>query len=94
MAYCNNQGVVDGWRKGQSQNTPTNATFRRIHNILASPPHQVFTKYVASTDNPADRPSRGKYPPTTLLLPRVAIPEEISGHILNFDDPRCNALSV
>jgi hypothetical protein len=67
-AYCDNQGVVDSWKKGRSRNTPTNATFRRIHNVLASPPRRVFTKYVASADNPADGPSRGKFPPTMLLL--------------------------
>jgi hypothetical protein len=93
-AYCDNQGVVDGWKKGRSRNTPTNATFRRIHNVLASPPRRVFTKYVASTDNPADGPSHGKFPPTTLLLPRIPIPEEISGHVLDFDDPRCDTLGV
>ena len=52
--YCDNQGVVDGWKKGRSRNTPTNAMFRRIHDLLASPSRQVFAKYVASADNPAD----------------------------------------
>ncbi|KAN0091428.1 hypothetical protein V8E55_004994 [Tylopilus felleus] len=66
---------------------PTNATFRRIHNLLASPPRQVFAKYVASADNPADGPSRGKYPPAALLLPQITIPEEISSHILDFNNP-------
>jgi hypothetical protein len=93
-AYCDNQGVVDGWKKGRSRNTPTNATFRRIHNILASPPRRVFTKYVASADNPAYGPSRSKFSPTTLLLPRIPIPKEISGHVLDFDDPRCDTLGV
>ena len=92
--YCNNQGVVNGWKKGRSQNTPTNATFRRVHNLLASPPRRVFAKYIPSADNPADGPSHGEYPPTTLLLPQIAIPEEINHFILDFDDPWCNALCV
>jgi hypothetical protein len=37
MVYCDNQGVVDGWKKGRSRNTPTNTTFRRIHNLLVFP---------------------------------------------------------
>ena len=92
--YCDNQGVVDSWKKGRSQNTPTNATFRRVHNVLASPPHRVFAKYVPSADNPADGSSRGRYPPTAFLLPQISIPEEIDSYILNFDDPRCNTLGI
>jgi hypothetical protein len=92
--YCDNQGVVDGWKKGRSQNTPTNATFRRVHDILASPPRRVFVKYVPSADNPADGPSRGRYPPAALLLPRISIPKEIDSYILDFDDPQCDALGI
>jgi hypothetical protein len=92
--YCDNQGVVDGWKKGRSRNTPTNATFRRVHNILASPPRRVFAKYVPSADNPADGPSHGRYPPAALLLPRISIPKEIDSYILDFDDPQCDALGV
>ena len=92
--HCDNQGVVDGWKKGRSRNTPTNATFRRIHDLLASPPRRVFTKYVASADNPADGPSRGKNPAAALLLPRIPIPDEITSHIFDFDDPRCDAFCV
>ena len=33
MVYCDNQGVVDGWKKGRSRNMPTNAMFRRIHDL-------------------------------------------------------------
>ena len=92
--YCDNQGVVEGWKKGRSKNTPTNTAFRRIHALLASPPCQIFMKYIPSMENPADGPSCGQYPPITSLLPWFPIPKEIHDFILNFDDPKCDALCI
>ena len=87
--HCNKQGVIDGWKNRWSHNTPTNAAFRQVHTLLASPPHQVFTKYVPSADNPADSASWGKYPLAALLLLQILIPKEIHNHILDLDDPNC-----
>ena len=87
--HCNKQGVIDGWKNRWSHNTPTNAAFRQVHTLLASPPLQVFTKYVPSADNPADSPSWGKYPLAALLLLQILIPKEIHNHILDLDDPNC-----
>ena len=90
--YCDNQGVIDGWKNGRSRNTPTNTAFRQVHALLASPPCRVFMKYVPSADNPADGPSQGKYPPAVLLLLQILIPEEISDHILDLNDPNCTPI--
>ena len=65
--YCDNQGVINGWKKGRSRNTPTNNTFRRIHALLASPPRWVFPSYVSSADNPADGPSLLRFLSSSLL---------------------------
>jgi len=92
--YGDNQGVVEAWRKGRSHNKPTNKSFRRIHAILASPPRRVFTKYIPSRRNPADGPSRGKYPPAELALPCVPIPSDIAHLIFDFDDPRCGQFCI
>ena len=92
--YCDNQGIVDGWKKGQSRNAPTNAAFRRVHTLLASPLRQIFTRYVPSADNPADPLSHSQYPPTSWLLPWIPIPEEIRNLVLDFDDPICAQLHL
>ena len=92
--YCNNQGVIEGWKKGRSKNTPTNAAFRRIHALLVSPPCCVFMRYIPSVENPANGLFHGQYPPTTSLLPWFPISKEIHDFILDFDDPKCNALCI
>jgi len=92
--YGDNQGVIEAWRKGRSRNKPTNSSFKRIHAFLASPPRRVFAKYIPSGDNPADGPSRGKYPPPELTLPRIRIPTEIAPFVFDFDDPRCDRLCI
>ncbi len=34
-------------------------------------------RYIPSAQNPADSPSRGRYPPPNLLLDNVVIPDEV-----------------
>ena len=92
--YCDNQGIVDGWKKGRSWNTPTNNTFWRIHALLASPLCWVFPSYVPSADNPVDGPSHGRYPPAASLLPPVPILEDLHRLILNYDNPECDTLCI
>jgi len=92
--YGDNQGVIEAWQKGCSHNKPTNASFRRIHAILASPPRRVFAKYIPSKRNPADGPSRGKYPPTEFALLRAPIPSDIAHLIFDFDNPHCSQFCI
>ncbi|TFY68112.1 hypothetical protein EVJ58_g1197 [Rhodofomes roseus] len=75
--FGDNMGVVGGWKKGCSKSRPVNSTFKRIHRALAGRRVDVFLSYVPSGHNPADDPSRGRYPPAQLLLPPVPIPDDI-----------------
>ena len=55
--FCNNQGVVEGWWKGQSCNPAINKVFRRLHSLEQDLGVSIHSKYIPSADNPADRPS-------------------------------------
>ena len=75
--FGDNAAVVGGWHNGRSRNRFVNPVFKRIHTALAAAHVEVFTSYVASEDNPADGPSRGKYP-NSCLLPPILLPDDIS----------------
>jgi hypothetical protein len=83
--FGDNCSVVEGWWKGRSKNRPTNDVFRRIHHIMAAPQCTVHTQYVPSKLNPANNPSRGIYPDTNLLLPRIPISQELEEFVVDFD---------
>ena len=85
--YGDNRGVVEEWWKGRSRNKRTNEVFRRIHTFLRDRNCTVITRYVPSKDNPADDPSRGKYPSHQHLLPAIPIPVELQEFIIDFDKP-------
>jgi hypothetical protein len=86
--YGDNKGVVEGWWNGRSKSRPVNNIFRRIHQLSTSlPSHSFHTRYVASKDNPADGPSRGTYPPTSLLLPPFTLPSELEQFIVDSQLP-------
>lgn len=72
--YGDNRGIVEGWWRGRSRNRPTNGVFKCIHSITESASCTILTHYVPSALNPADDPSRGKYPPRSLLLPPPSYP--------------------
>lgn len=57
FVHGNNQGVVEGWWNNRSRNPEINTVFRCIHRILAQSQSTIYTRYVASKNNPADGPS-------------------------------------
>ena len=75
--YGDNRGVVEGWWNKSSHNKPTNRIFRRILELSESCDRTIHTRYVPSAENPADAPSRGRYPPHELLLEELDIPSEL-----------------
>lgn len=85
--FCDNQGVVNAWKNGKSRNRETNLVFRRIHDLLESHDNtsSFHLCYVPSRDNPADGPSRGIFPPISLLLPPVPLPAELVRLIYDAD---------
>ncbi|KAF5346190.1 hypothetical protein D9756_011123 [Leucocoprinus leucothites] len=85
--YGDNKGVVEGWWNGRSKNRPTNEVFKLIHDLTFTKDSTVLTCYVPSKENPADKPSRGIYPPTALLLPAVNIPASLQNFVIDFDAP-------
>ena len=87
QVFGDNTGVVEGWWTGRSRNTETNAVFRRIHELLEKHDTILTTRYVNTSHNPADGPSRGAYPPTHLLLPPLNLPDELKPFLIDFDAP-------
>jgi hypothetical protein len=83
--FGDNRGVVEGWWKGRSRNKETNHVFRRIHNLSTAHQCTFVTRYVPSKKNPADKPSRGIYASTSLLLPPIHIPQDLRPFIIDYD---------
>ena len=81
--YGDNRGVVEGWWKRSSANKPTNCVFRHILELSESRDRCIYTRYVPSAQNPADAPSRGRYPSSRLLLDHVPIPTEVRPFLLD-----------
>jgi hypothetical protein len=85
--YGDNNGVVEGWWSGRSRNAETNRVFKRIHLLLEKRDTVLITRYVNTTQNPADGPSRGIYPPGNLLLPCISLPKDLEPFIIDFNTP-------
>ena len=65
IVYRDNRGVVEGWWNGRSRNRVINKVFKRLHIFSEQNKSKgsFHTAYVRSKFNPADKPSRGIYPP-------------------------------
>lgn len=85
--YGDNQGVVEGWKRGRSRNPRVNEVFKRVTKLLRDANITIHTSYVQSAKNPADDPSRGIYPQESLLLPPLDIPDELSTFVVDYNHP-------
>ena len=87
--YGNNKGVVEGWWNGRSHNRAVNNVFKQLHRHLQKSPTELsfHTVYIGSKANPADPPSRGIYPPTSLLLQPIPLPPELDQFIVDSQLP-------
>ena len=83
LLYSDNRGVVEGWWKRCSANGPTNKVFRRILQLSEDRGRAIHTRYVPSAKNPADGPSRGRYPSRSLLLDPIIVPDEIRSLLID-----------
>ncbi|PPQ86833.1 hypothetical protein CVT24_000128, partial [Panaeolus cyanescens] len=81
--FCDNEGVVGGWRNGRSRNTATNTVFRLTLDLLENRGFDgcAHCSYVPTARNPADGPSRGVYPASSLILPPIPIPDCLQAFI-------------
>ena len=75
--HSGNRGVIEGWWKHCSTNKPTNHIFQHVLQLSKDRGRKIHTRYVPSAKNPADGPSQGHYPPCSLLLDPITIPDEI-----------------
>jgi len=55
--YRDNQGVVNGWKRGRSINPHVNKIFKCITALLRATGITLHTRYIQSAKNPADDPS-------------------------------------
>ncbi|KDN33138.1 hypothetical protein RSAG8_13773, partial [Rhizoctonia solani AG-8 WAC10335] len=62
IMHCDNQGIVHAWRAGRSRNVEQNLVITRIAARAAEHNLWVNLVYINTTDNPADKPSRGVAP--------------------------------
>jgi len=87
--YGDNKGVVEGWWNGCSRNYAVNGVFQCIHSYLATTglEHNFHSAYVSTTTNPADGPSQGILPPTSLLLPPVPMPSCLDRFLIDTQEP-------
>ena len=85
LIYGDNKGVVEGWWNGRSHNSEVNNVFKRIHDLSPddNSGHSFHTVYVQSKSNPADKPSRGVYPSTKLLLPPIQLPASLKRFLVD-----------
>jgi hypothetical protein len=89
VAHGDNKGVVEGWWNGRSRNREVNQVFKRLHSLISGHPasHSIHTSYVRSSENPADGPSRGIYPSSTLLLPPIRLPTSLLRFLVDSESP-------
>ena len=83
LLHGNNRGVIKGWWKHCSANKPTNQVFRRVIQLSELSGKVIHTKYIPSAKNPTDGPSRGIYPPHSLLLDPIILPSEVRPFLIN-----------
>ncbi|CAE6477081.1 unnamed protein product [Rhizoctonia solani] len=80
--HSDNQGVVFAMAAGRSRNTPQNEAIKRIYARASIFGLRIRTSYIASSENPADPPSRGI--PTPNMQPMdwpIPVPHHLSDFI-------------
>jgi hypothetical protein len=75
IIHSDNQGMVGTLKNDSSRNPEQNVILRRIISYTQAHGIWLTTRWVPSEENLADKPSRGIFPPTSLLYPhRPKIP--------------------
>ncbi|CEL58626.1 similar to polyprotein [Rhizoctonia solani AG-1 IB] len=77
---CDNQGVVFAWKAGRSRNAEQNLVLMRITSRAAEHNLWLNLKYIDTSANLADKPSRGLLPPDLIHLFN---PFTVPHHLIN-----------
>lgn len=92
LIRSDNKGVVGALRKGFSRGSEQNRILRHIIDLMQVHSIWVDCEYIPTDLNPADGPSRGVFPPRTLLHPHPpAIPKHLTPYVhdsVKFNDSR------
>jgi hypothetical protein len=88
LVRSDNKGVVGAFSAGFSRSPAQNAVLRCILLLLYESELWLKVVWIASTDNPADRPSRGLFPPGSRLLP---FPPKLPHSLRQFVGPAVSA---
>jgi hypothetical protein len=86
--HCDNRVVVDGWPNGRSRNRHVNLTFRRLHDLAEQTNCIFHTQFVPSALNPADGPSRGRFPPYPPSFPPIQPDLSVTNFFIDATLPR------
>jgi hypothetical protein len=82
---CDNQGVVFAWKAGRSRNAEQNLVLMRITSRAAEHNLWLNLKYIDTSANLADKPSRGLQPPNLIhLFNPFAVPHHLINNLYPF----------
>ncbi|KAB5589206.1 hypothetical protein CTheo_7349 [Ceratobasidium theobromae] len=81
--HSDNQGVVFALEAGRSRSCPQNELLKLIASCAAEFNIRLRTAYIASADNPADRPSRGLPPSANFshFTEHIPVPTSLSAFL-------------
>ena len=82
--FSDNQGVIHALDNGRSRSPQQNRVLQRIVTIMRIHSICISISYISSSNNPADRPSRGLIPSDSSLK---LIPPPLPNHLLSFLSP-------
>ena len=86
LLYSDNQTVIGGWLKRSSKNVEQNAVLNRVLRVLLKNQSFLTIRYVESSKNPADGPSRGLDLPGSTRTRFSPLPKELS-ELMTRDGP-------
>jgi len=79
IVHSDNRGVVDALKPGRSRGSQQNLVLCKIVKLIQDHELWVLTTWIPSTENPADNPSRGKFPGKELSY---AFPPKLPFHLV------------
>lgn len=87
IVKSDNRGVVNALRMGTwTPNYGLDIILARIRHICDEATLELEADWISTSENPADGPSRGEYPPLDLMLDRSPyIPPHLQGLVIQVE---------